>query len=71
MLKKQGGAENALLSRIFIELAAEMDPKNDDAVYAAELQRLDNGNVNWNALTDAKAAAPKQDEAEDEEGEMP
>lgn len=71
LLKKQGGAENALLSRIFIELAAEMDPKNDDAVYAAELQRLDNGNVNWNALTDAKAAAPKQDEAEDEEGEMP
>ena len=71
LLKKQGGAENTLLSRIFIELAAEMDPKNDDAVYAAELQRLDGGNVNWNALTDTKAAAPKKEEAEGEEEEMP
>lgn len=67
LLKKQGGPENTLLSRIFIELSAEMDPKNDDAVYAAELQRLDHGNVNWNALTDVKPAA-KKDEAEDEGG---
>lgn len=69
LLKKQGGAENALLSRIFTELAAEMDPKNDDAVYAAELQRLDKANVNWTALTDVRplGAAGKQSK----DGEVP
>lgn len=55
ILKKQGGDENLLLSRIFTELAAEMDPKNDDAVYASELQRLDHGRVEWDELTDVKA----------------
>jgi hypothetical protein len=70
LLKKQGGAENTLLSRIFIELSAEMDPKNDDAVYAAELQRLDGGNVNWNAITDPKPPAPEKGDS-GEEGGMP
>jgi hypothetical protein len=56
LLKQQGGAENGLLARVFTELAAEMDPKNDDAVYASELQRLDQGAVDWAALTDVKAA---------------
>lgn len=54
LLKQQGGGENGLLARIFTELAAEMDPKNDDAVYASELQRLDQGAVDWPALTDVK-----------------
>lgn len=70
LLKKQGGAENTLLTRIFIELSAEMDPKNDDAVYAAELQRLDGGNVNWNAITDAKPSTLKKEQSEGA-GEMP
>lgn len=61
VLKEQGGAENLLLSRIFVELAAEMDPKNDDAVYASELQRLDQGAVDWPALTDVKKPEPKPD----------
>ena len=76
LLKKQGGAENTLLARIFIELAAEMDPKNDDAVYAAELQRLDHGNVNWASLTDVKAAdagdeRPKGEGKSGKDGGMP
>lgn len=54
VLKQQGGGENALLARVFTELAAEIDPKNDDAVYASELQRLDQGSVDWAALTDVK-----------------
>lgn len=58
LLKQQGGAENQLLARVFTELSAEMDPKNDDAVYASELQRLDQGPVDWSSLTDAKPAAP-------------
>lgn len=57
VLKEQGGAENLLLARVFTELAAEMDPKNDDAVYASELQRLDQGGVDWSALTDVKKPA--------------
>lgn len=64
LLKQQGGAENALLARIFTELAAEMDPKNDDAVYASELQRIDHGAVDWAELTDVKAAAPQDPPAE-------
>lgn len=63
-LKQQGGGENGLLARIFTELAAEMDPKNDDAVYASELQRLDQGAVDWSALTDVKPAAGAEPDAE-------
>jgi hypothetical protein len=57
LLRQQGGDENLLLARIFTELAAEMNPKNDDAVYASELQRLDHGPVDWKILTDARPAA--------------
>lgn len=56
-LRQQGGEENLLLARIFIELSAEMNPRNDDAVYASELQRLDHGPVDWSALTDVAAGA--------------
>lgn len=54
VLKQQGGAENALLARYFIQLAAEFDPRNEDAVYASELQRLDHGQLDWKMLTDVK-----------------
>lgn len=54
ILRQQGGAENLLLARVFTELAAELEPTNDDAVYASELQRLDHGEVNWKVLTDVK-----------------
>lgn len=57
ILRQQGGEENLLLSRVFTELAAEMDSKNEDAVYASELQRLDHGRVEWLELTDVKSAA--------------
>ncbi|MES2439208.1 MAG: hypothetical protein V4584_09070 [Verrucomicrobiota bacterium] len=54
LLAKQGGSENQKLARYFIQLAAELDPKNEDAVYASEVQRLDHGAVNWAAVTDAE-----------------
>ncbi len=54
LLEKQPGSENVQLSRIFVELAASLDPKNEDAVYASEVQRLDHGSVNWNEITDFK-----------------
>jgi len=58
LLEKQGGAENETLARYFIQLAAEMDPKNEDAVYASEVQRLDLGSVDWSAITDVVEEKP-------------
>lgn len=52
LLEKQGGAENKRLARFFIQLAAEIDPKNEDAVYICEVQRLDHGEVDWSLITD-------------------
>jgi hypothetical protein len=49
-LEKQTGADNQLLGRVFIELAAQIDPKNEDAVYASEVNRLDHGAVDWSAV---------------------
>lgn len=56
LLRQQGGEENQLLSRVFVEVSAEMDPKNEDAVYASEIQRLDHGAVDWSTITDGKLA---------------
>lgn len=58
LLLKQGGKENPQLARFFIQLAAEMDPKNEDAVYASEVQRLDHGPVDWASITDPEAKNP-------------
>jgi hypothetical protein len=75
LLRKQGGQEDQLLSRIFVELSAELDPKNEDAVYASELQRLDHGRVEWKLLTDVKSprsAVPTTgEEPADRAGELP
>jgi hypothetical protein len=54
MLEKQGGGENEKLARMFIQLAAVMDPRNEDAVYASEVHRLDHGGIDWSAVTDPK-----------------
>ncbi len=59
LLEKQGGEENQKLARFFIQLSAEMDPKNEDAVYASEIQRLDRGPVDWAEITEP---AKKQEE---------
>ena len=52
LLDKQGGDENKRLTRLFFQLAAELDPKNEDAVYFSEVQRLDHGNIDWKVITD-------------------
>ena len=58
LLEKQGGDQNQRLARFFIQLAAEMDPKNDDAVYASEVQRLDHGALDWPSITDPAEKKP-------------
>jgi hypothetical protein len=54
LLDKQGGDENKLLARYFIQLSAELDPKNEDAVYLSEVQRLDQRSPDWAEITDPK-----------------
>lgn len=51
LLEKQGGGDNRMLAQFFIQLAAELDPKNEDAVYASEVQRLDHGAPDWDAIS--------------------
>jgi len=52
LLDKQGGDDNKKLAKLFIQLAAELDPKNEDAVYLSEVQRLDHGSADWKSITD-------------------
>lgn len=56
LLLKQTVEEDVLLGRCFVEVAAEMDPRNEDAVYASELLRLDNKKISWQMLTDVKVS---------------
>jgi hypothetical protein len=51
-LYKVGGAQNILVARYLVKIAADLDPTNEDAVYACEVQRLDNGDVDWDLITD-------------------
>lgn len=54
LLLKSQEKEDHLLGRCFIEVAADMDAKNEDAVYASEMLRMDNRKVDWSELTDVK-----------------
>lgn len=63
LLEKQADSENILLAHFFIQLAAEVDPRNEDAVYASELIRLDNGANDWEKLI---KPAPKTETPEPE-----
>lgn len=58
LLEKQGGDENRSLARMFVQLAAGMDPKNEDAIYVCEVQRLDHGDIDWSVITDGPAKKP-------------
>jgi len=51
LLEKQPAGENTLLAHYLIQLAAEIDPRNEDAVYASEIMRLDQGPPDWDKLT--------------------
>lgn len=56
LLLQQPEGENGMLARYLISLAAEIDPRNEDAVYASELIRLDFGAMDWGKLTDPAKA---------------
>jgi hypothetical protein len=58
LLEKQAEEPNQLVARFFTQLAAELDPKNEDAVYAFEVQRLDHGLPDWSVLMDPEEKQP-------------
>ena len=51
VLYQQKGDEDKLLARVLIDLAASIDPANEDAIYAFELQKIDHGEVPWKDFT--------------------
>ena len=57
LLAKTESQENRMLARMFFQLASELDPKNEDAVYASEVDRLDHGAVDWATLTRPRGEA--------------
>lgn len=57
LLREQEGFENLMLARFLIQLAAELDPRNEDAVFHSEILRLDHGALDWSALTDPQPAS--------------
>ncbi len=54
LLEKNKGEMDAVLARYLIALAAQIDPHNEDAIYEAEIRRIDQGKLAWSTLTDAK-----------------
>ena len=52
-LYQQKGNVNRLLARCLIDLAVTIDPRNEDAVYAYEIQKIDLGELAWGPIIDA------------------
>ena len=46
-----GSKKEKLLARYFIDVAAHIDPRNEDAVFECETQRIDFGDLDWGLLT--------------------
>ncbi|MDG2486420.1 MAG: hypothetical protein P8M65_01805 [Roseibacillus sp.] len=47
----EGAEKERLLARYFIDVAAHIDPRNEDAVFECESQRIDFGELDWGILT--------------------
>ena len=63
LLGERDRAGEKLLARCFTELAAVIDPRNEDAVYEFEIQRLDSGALDWRVITDAASAGEEGEPA--------
>ncbi len=50
LLQDEEGAENHWVGRAFVEMAAELDPKNKQAVKEREEQTFDFGKFDWSLL---------------------
>jgi len=65
LLLKEGKRkeDEMLLARYFIDVAAHIDPRNEDAVFECESQRLDFGELNWAMLTDTEPPSGEEEGA--------
>lgn len=57
LLKEQKNELDRGLAVTFVELAALLDPGNEDAVYEYEIQQLDGDKTDWDFLVTPKAEA--------------
>lgn len=53
-----------LLARYFIDVAAHIDPRNEDAVFECENQRIDFGELDWGLLTEVSSKAQEATEGQ-------
>lgn len=58
LLKRSSNERELFLAQCLVELAALIDPRNEEAVFDFEIQLLDEGGVDWRLLTDAVADKP-------------
>jgi hypothetical protein len=58
MLGRRDNEREVFLSHCFTEIAALIDPRNEDAVFDYENQLIDAGEIDWRLLTDAAADKP-------------
>jgi len=68
LLARGDDESGKLLARCFTELAAVIDPRNEDAVYEYEIQRLDFGEVDWRLITEAVEDKPSRSPAAGPQG---
>lgn len=54
LLKKQKAESDNMVGLCFIALAAELDPRNEEAVYASEIQKIDGEEAQWSLLLGEK-----------------
>ncbi len=66
LLERHDNEREKLLARCFVELAALIDPRNEDAVFAYENQRIDSGEIDWRIITDAVKDKPSRSPGKDE-----
>lgn len=66
LLERHDDEREKLLARCFVELAALIDPRNEDAVFAYENQRIDSGEIDWRIITDAVKDKPSRSPGKDE-----
>ena len=63
----EGTEKERLLARYFIDVAAHIDPRNEDAVFECESQRIDFGELDWGILTEGSSKSKEAPEIQEPE----
>ncbi|MBK1792044.1 hypothetical protein [Persicirhabdus sediminis] len=62
MLRELKGAMDPLVGRYFVALAAEINPRNQDALFENEILTLDEGETNWAKVASKKIPSQPADQ---------